>query len=882
MIELYERLKSRDAGLASLIDTCKNAASPILKRIVERFPTYTNHDIEHSEKVISIFEHIIDTTIDLSNDELYILLTASLLHDIGMAVNDEQLKVYCNKCNITYEDSFSVEAKREIIRDFHNIFSQFYILDNWSHFDIPSERYAGAISCIAKGHRKVDLLDNEFNDSFVNSGSERVRISFLAAALRMADEFDITADRTPELYCKYFFPNNKMSQNEFKKHLATNVIRFGDEGDAIVTIFYNTDDTNGYNSLRTMFNKIETQLDYCQEVLNRRNMPALKVRYINTVNENREFNPISIKFKVDNERVFKTLIGKNLYKDRFVALRESIQNAVDACRYKKMFTTEHIPKITVELNDNVLTITDNGIGMDKNVLENYFSTIGKSFYIHDIESNKGFKSIGQFGIGVASYFLICSKFRLITCKNGEILDFDISNNFDEYFHLNPSNTPILDGTKISFILNEDALEEINTEYLIENIKSTFRFCEIPILVVNKVDHVLLSTELLNKDSIDKTFNSCFLPYFSERAGDLKLHDVSVANEYIQASCGFVFSNSGMPIDILSFPIIDDIRFWFRDVNDGFNKINLYHRGVYIKTIANTELFKNIVGDINIEKGIELKLDRNDLGIGTQLVSLLDELNGHLAIKLLSIINAIPNTIYHLQFLELIYMCYINMINPKEAYFHRQIKSLIYYANVDKDSEKLQLLDYDAMSMIDEWDLITKKSFDLNKDNDLLGNHTFICHLDNTISMYIKYLLSLNYGLTYFNTGALCFVRFHKNRKDFIKMIGNEYAVPFYLSNSLYTSIEKIILWNTSNPFIAWAVENTLCLKDKEDISSILFETIRHTYFDINFVHQGIKKQYKFSISKLNSMFRKFNEKYKLSFTATNDWMPPDMQSYIVD
>jgi HSP90 family molecular chaperone len=76
------------------------------------------------------------------------------------------------------------------------------------------------------------------------------------------------------------------------------------------------------------------------------------------------------------------LTGNRLYADNRVFLRELIQNAVDACRLRKRLEPAHDPAISIRFNNDIsiVTVRDNGIGMDRQWIEKYFQTIGISLY----------------------------------------------------------------------------------------------------------------------------------------------------------------------------------------------------------------------------------------------------------------------------------------------------------------------------------------------------------------------------------------------------------------------------------------------------------------------------------------------------------------------
>jgi hypothetical protein len=115
-------------------------------------------------------------------------------------------------------------------------------------------------------------------------------------------------------------------------------------------------------------------------------------------------------------------MGNRLYSDKRVFLRELIQNAVDACNYRKLTDNHYSPAIAIEFNDDVSTIKvrDNGIGMTRQWIEKYFLAIGISFYqsneIRDVNRDPriDFGFISQFGIWFLSSFQVADKIIIKT------------------------------------------------------------------------------------------------------------------------------------------------------------------------------------------------------------------------------------------------------------------------------------------------------------------------------------------------------------------------------------------------------------------------------------------------------------------------------------
>lgn len=103
-----------------------------------------------------------------------------------------------------------------------------------------------------------------------------------------------------------------------------------------------------------------------------------------------------------------TTIGARLYSESLDLVRELIANAYDAdATWAK-----------INLLEDDLIIEDNGLGMDREDLKQYF-TIGSSLKRHQQFTPK-FKRrmIGEFGIGKFAVLALCDRFELFTKKNG--------------------------------------------------------------------------------------------------------------------------------------------------------------------------------------------------------------------------------------------------------------------------------------------------------------------------------------------------------------------------------------------------------------------------------------------------------------------------------
>ena len=118
------------------------------------------------------------------------------------------------------------------------------------------------------------------------------------------------------------------------------------------------------------------------------------------------------RFALSRERILKLLTGTRFYSDPSAALREAILNAIDAVRRRQQSTANFEPMIAVTIDRDQLTfrVDDNGIGMDKTSITRFFATVGAS--LAEMEQHP--QSVGEFGIGVVSYFMAGDSFDLQT------------------------------------------------------------------------------------------------------------------------------------------------------------------------------------------------------------------------------------------------------------------------------------------------------------------------------------------------------------------------------------------------------------------------------------------------------------------------------------
>ena len=191
-------------------------------------------------------------------------------------------------------------------------------------------------------------------------------------------------------------------------------------------------------------------------------------------------------FKAESQRLLDLMIN-SIYTHREIFLREIISNASDAID-KLAYTAltddkvginrdEFAITITRDPENRVLTVSDNGIGMSREEMEENLGTIAKSGSLgfkQAMEKNEDIDIIGQFGVGFYSAFMVASSVTVISKKYGQDKAWKwVSDGADGYTI--EETTKDAPGTDVIMTLKADTDEDKYSEYLEEyEIRSLIR------------------------------------------------------------------------------------------------------------------------------------------------------------------------------------------------------------------------------------------------------------------------------------------------------------------------------------------------------------------------------------------------------------------------
>lgn len=183
-------------------------------------------------------------------------------------------------------------------------------------------------------------------------------------------------------------------------------------------------------------------------------------------------------FKAESKKLLDMMIN-SIYTHKEIFLRELISNASDAMDklYFKSLTDDSVGmnrsdfqiRIDLDKDARTLTLTDNGIGMTAEELEQNLGTIAKSGSLNfkkenDVKEAEDIEVIGQFGVGFYSAFMVADRVTVTSKAFGaDTANCWVSSGADGYTMEECEKDSV--GTVITLHLKESTEEENYDEYL---------------------------------------------------------------------------------------------------------------------------------------------------------------------------------------------------------------------------------------------------------------------------------------------------------------------------------------------------------------------------------------------------------------------------------
>ena len=516
----YRLLETADPILFSQVTTICEMVKETINSISGCFNNYTMHDMGHGIRVANYMEQLafgIDEQRDskakcFNAAEYAILILSAVLHDIGMFISPKDKDEIKNgkikySESLTYQGVLEVkkgneeDAIKEIVRLTHAARIKEYL--NYKFTDgtqtiadilkIDNKYpYSEDISLICQAHgENYDFIKTKLRTS-TTKGQYEYNPQFFAVILRIADYLDLDKQRTPMLWFS-IMDINGFSKTEWETHFQiSNEKKLKKYFDGKLQIFFDgkSSDAKIHRKYLKYIDNLMKEVENADTLLNHKDAQhKYKLNLTTKIDDlvkTDGFEYSDLRLTLDYAAITELLMGKNIYGDNKLGLRELIQNSIDACKLmnevKCDYATSITPSIHISISkeNNYVKIWDTGIGMTIDVVKNHFLNIGKSYYKSNeyLFNNYQYKPIGQYGIGFLACFLLSDNVIVRTkhYKSNQIYQIELEKN-SEYVVTNTEESPLFCGTEIqleyesffNIFKNKDELKNFISIYFHTNI-----------------------------------------------------------------------------------------------------------------------------------------------------------------------------------------------------------------------------------------------------------------------------------------------------------------------------------------------------------------------------------------------------------------------------
>ncbi|HYE83409.1 MAG TPA: molecular chaperone HtpG [Clostridia bacterium] len=257
-------------------------------------------------------------------------------------------------------------------------------------------------------------------------------------------------------------------------------------------------------------------------------------------------------FKTESKRLLDLMIN-SIYTHREIFLRELISNASDAIDklYYRTLTDDSLDfdkdnyyiKVAPDKTNRILRISDTGIGMSKEELDDNLGVIAKSgslAFKKENELKDGYDIIGQFGVGFYSAFMVADTVTVVSRTLGSDEAYKWESRGTEGYTIEPCEKDTV-GTDIILKIKENTEDEKYDEYLEEYrlkaiIKKYSDFIRYPIKMDITSRRLKEGSEKEYEDYTEEQIVNSMVPIWKKNKNELKQEDYD--NFYSEKHYGF--------------------------------------------------------------------------------------------------------------------------------------------------------------------------------------------------------------------------------------------------------------------------------------------------------------------------------------------------------
>lgn len=470
-----------------LLDLCQEARDR-MKAFPSLHPQYTLHDDAHLLRVTELMAMVMprETLDGLNPVEIALLILAAHLHDQGMVLEREELegirsgsdpdfKVFrqnweANHPNLREvrrrlrDDFLSAEqrerllaSERELqaalltdyVRRTHGRRSATFVRERYgddNRMKAGGASLAPLVAKLCRSHAEpASLLTQEngyHHDELV--GTYSVNMPYLGLVLRLADILDFDRDRTPDSLYRTISFTSGVSLVEWAKHRSVEGWRIDR---SVIQYRVSCEEPAYERAVREFMDWIDDELGAAQSLVRRfpretpehytLDLPTQVDRDRIGPNEGAYVHPYDLEFSLSRDEIVGLFMTDRLYKSHSLCVRELLQNSLDALRHRRaMFKRDRgieweqgkvlFEHTRDEEGREVLRCTDNGVGMNKEIIARFLTDVGRSYYRSpefDQErasfaaAGADFDPIARFGIGFLSCFMLGDQITIRTRRD---------------------------------------------------------------------------------------------------------------------------------------------------------------------------------------------------------------------------------------------------------------------------------------------------------------------------------------------------------------------------------------------------------------------------------------------------------------------------------
>ncbi len=473
--------------LASVLATqtalsCEEAAER-MKLVPVLMPQYTLHDQVHLLRVTELMAMVAGSVVERLNPvELALAILSANFHDHGMVLSGEEssalqqnseFRIFSENWRIKNPNLREIESKlndpnisdsarndcsqkreellrgmiTEFVRGQHAQKSREFVNLNYAsdrRWDVLGTNIAGLVGMLCESHMQEARWLRPENGCYYDYsiGTLQNNIQYIGVLLRLADILDFDCDRTPDIIYRSIHFTNSVSVREWEKHksvqgwtISRDLIRFTVECrhpvyERTVRQFMDWIDkelTDSHAVTRSFPGKIADSYPLL--------LPA-NVDRSRIGPQNNSYKYHDLEFSLSREDIVQLLMTDKLYQSPSLCVRELLQNSLDALRHRQaLYESEGMscPSGSVDLEHSldedgceVIRCTDNGVGMDEQIITRFLTRVGRSYYRSpefEQERNKfrstnvDFDPCARFGIGFMSCFMLGDRILIRTRRD---------------------------------------------------------------------------------------------------------------------------------------------------------------------------------------------------------------------------------------------------------------------------------------------------------------------------------------------------------------------------------------------------------------------------------------------------------------------------------